>query len=288
MLSDYYREPDKIIEFHHLTVDDTFYMEYHMHDMFEIYYFISGDVSYFIDNKVYRLNHGDLLIMNSSELHKVSFLSDARYERITVHFQPEIVRRLSSFDFNLLECFTDRKKGEGNRICLIKAKMREIEEIFRKLESVCGKAAGNESCLRQEGGDVLRLAYFVELLVFVNNAFKNNEAAADEHMVPERLKPVFRYIDDNLDGDLSLKALSAVTYTDRFYLSRLFKSSTGMSIQEYILYKKVFRAKELLSQGMSVTEVCRISGFNDYSNFIRTFKKLTGTPPGRYGRRFKA
>lgn len=283
MLSEYYRNPDKIIEYARLIVDNPFYMEYHMHDMFEIYYFISGDVSYFIENKVYRLKYGDLLILNSSELHKVSFQSGARYERITVQFYPEIIGMLSSPRFDLLECFSCRLKGEGNKISLTKAKMRDIEEIFRRLEGAC---CDNGS--RQDGNDVLRLVYFMELLVFVNNAYKNNKPAADEHMVPARLKPLFKYIDENLDEDLSLEVLSAVTYTDRFYLSRLFKGSTGMSIQEYILYKKVFKAKELLSQGMSVMEVCRNSGFNDYSNFIRTFRKLAGTSPGRYGRRFKA
>lgn len=288
MLSEYYKNPKEIVQIDHTKVKKPTYMEFHMHDMFEIYYFISGDFNYFIENKVFKLKYGDLLIMNSSELHRASFQSDAEYERITVHFYPEEIKVLSSPQFDLLECFTGRKKGERNKISLTKAKMRDIEELFRKLEIVTNDeenyAAKKDS---SDGNDVLRLAYFVELLVFINKAFRNSAADVVDHVMPERLYPLFRYIDENLDGDLSLATLSARTYTDRFYLSRLFKSSTGMNIQEYILFKKVFKAKELLSQGMNVMEVCQSSGFNDYSNFIRTFKKLTGTSPGRYGRKFK-
>ncbi|MBQ3028199.1 MAG: AraC family transcriptional regulator, partial [Lachnospiraceae bacterium] len=41
-------------------------------------------------------------------------------------------------------------------------------------------------------------------------------------------------------------------------------------------------AKALLQEGASVTEACYRSGFNDYANFIRSFKKVTGVSPGKY------
>jgi AraC-like DNA-binding protein len=280
MLEEYYGQPEEVVQYGHGRHEKPEYMEFHMHDLFEIYYFISGDVNYFIENKVFRLKYGDLLVMNSTELHRASFLSDAPYERITVHFYPEAVRELSSPRFDLMECFTGRKKGERNKITLTASKIHEIEELFRRLQNISSREAA-------EGNDVLRLACFMELLVFVNKAFKSCEGDTGGHTVPERLEPLFRYIDENLDGDLSLAVLSARTYTDKYYLSRLFKSSTGMNIQDYILYKRIFKAKELLSRGMNVMEVCQNSGFNDYSNFIRTFKKLTGISPGKYGMKFR-
>ena len=230
MLSEFYGNPKDALNYDHIRISNPSYMEFHMHDRFEIYYFISGDVNYFIENKVFKLKYGDLLIMNSSELHRASFQSDAEYERVTVHFNPEAFKTLSSPGFDLLECFTERKKGERNKISLTKAKMRDVEELFKRLESV------NSDIL--DGNDVLMLAHFVELLVFINKAFRSSKTNVDEHVIPERLGPLFRYIDENLDGDLSLATLAARSYTDRFYLSRLFKSSTGMNIQEYILYKK--------------------------------------------------
>ncbi|WP_081743881.1 helix-turn-helix domain-containing protein [Eisenbergiella tayi] len=50
--------------------------------------------------------------------------------------------------------------------------------------------------------------------------------------------------------------------------------------------KKTAAAKQLLAEGKTVTETCYLSGFNDYNNFIRTFKKITGTSPGQYQKSF--
>jgi len=48
--------------------------------------------------------------------------------------------------------------------------------------------------------------------------------------------------------------------------------------------KRVALAKELLSQGHTVLEACHLSGFHDYSNFIRTFRQTTGYTPGQFKR----
>jgi len=57
-----------------------------------------------------------------------------------------------------------------------------------------------------------------------------------------------------------------------------------MNLHEYIIFKRVARAKKLLMEGKSVTETCHLSGFNDYSNFIRTFKRTVGISPGKYSK----
>ena len=64
-------------------------------------------------------------------------------------------------------------------------------------------------------------------------------------------------------------------------LYRLFKKETDMTVKEYITLRRIAEAKKLLRMGCSVKEAGFNSGFNDYQNFIKAFKKVEGYPPGQ-------
>jgi YesN/AraC family two-component response regulator len=114
--------------------------------------------------------------------------------------------------------------------------------------------------------------------VFINASNQRVENTS----IPDKLIPILQYIEDNIDKDLSLDVLEHSFYIDKFYLSRLFKKVTGSNLHEFILYKRISRAKQLLSNGNSAIEACALSGFNDYSNFHRIFKRTVGVSPGKY------
>lgn len=60
------------------------------------------------------------------------------------------------------------------------------------------------------------------------------------------------------------------------YICRIFKLSTGTTINKYITARRISIAKSLLSNGLSINDVCIKCGFNDYSNFLKAFKKAVG------------
>ncbi len=256
------------------TRSDIIDIDFHLHDVYEIYFLISGDVNYFVENKIYELNHGDLMITNQYEIHKPFFKSDKTYERICIQFGNEIPALYSTEEFNLLYCFNNRKKGERNRIELNESQRQELMELMNSLEQVSGK--------KQKHDIILRNTYFVQLLVLLNNAFLSTSSGDDPTGMSAKIFPVLDYINENLQGDLSLEFIEHKFYINKYYLSRLFKKYTGMNLHQYIIYKRLARAKELLSEGMSVTDTCYMTGFNDYSNFFRMFKKIIGIAPGVY------
>ena len=93
---------------------------------------------------------------------------------------------------------------------------------------------------------------------------------------------VMSYINDNLHENLSLESLAGRFYTSKYHLLRLFKKHTGYTIYQYIRKKRLIMARMLLKDGLRVTEVYQRCGFGDYSNFIRSFRKEFGHPPGHY------
>ena len=75
----------------------------HHHDFYEVYFFLSGNVQYIIENRSYLLTPGDVLLISPMELHQPMFGTEPReYERIVLWIDKQFLE-----GFNLPgECFT--------------------------------------------------------------------------------------------------------------------------------------------------------------------------------------
>lgn len=250
---------------------------FHLHDRYEIYLYLSGGVHYFVEQKKYVLERGDMLLFNSREIHKPTFPSPAgSYERYTVHFDPAAAAGYSTPGFHLLGCFESRERGENNLLRLRK------EELSRVQALMSGMIA-----LRSEtppGWEILYLARFLELLVLIGTAYGAHSPSPQElgYALEPPLSEVVAYIHTHLQEDLRLEALEKRFFINKNYLCKLFRQQTGNTIHSYIQHKRLARAQELLLEGASVTDACHLAGFNDYSNFIRLFKRMTGQSPARF------
>ena len=103
--------------------------------------------------------------------------------------------------------------------------------------------------------------------------------------LPAILTRVLTYIDGNLQADLSLASLEKRFFINRSYLSRLCRNYLGISLHRYIILRRINKAKALLAAGKSAMEACKDSGFNDYSNFRKMFKKVTNLSPSAYAKK---
>ena len=100
-------------------------------------------------------------------------------------------------------------------------------------------------------------------------------------LVSETIQYVEEHISDNFS---SIDIAKALNYNNQ-YIRRMFRNTTGISLKQYILEKKITLAQKLLAEGYSVTDACYKSGFKDYSNFIRTFKQHTKVTPSSFHRK---
>ena len=100
---------------------------------------------------------------------------------------------------------------------------------------------------------------------------------------PSRLRRVFEYIDANLDVNVRLNMLAHEVGVSAFHFSRLFKQSTGCSPHQYLLRRRLDRAKTMLRQPeMSMAEISASTGFADQSHFTKVFRQFTGVTPSDY------
>lgn len=91
------------------------------------------------------------------------------------------------------------------------------------------------------------------------------------------------YMDANYNNNISVDTVAEYVQRSSSYLSRIFKESTGMTINDYLIQLRIKRAMELLKQlDVSIEEICREIGYANVSYFNKMFKTRTGLTPGQY------
>jgi len=102
----------------------------------------------------------------------------------------------------------------------------------------------------------------------------------ERRLSPRQLQRLTEYVDAHLDEDLSLAALARVAETSASYLKTLFKRSTGLSVHEYVVRRRVDRAKALLVRGgLPASQVALEAGFAHQSHMARCMRRVLGIIP---------
>lgn len=249
---------------------------FHYHDFNKIVIFISGSVTYAIEGKYYKLKPWDILFVGSNELHRPIIDSNEFYERIIIWVNSDFLKNHSTEDSDLLTCFNTAVKEKLNLFRLSSDNLLLIKDTLFYLE----KAIKD----KEFGGRQLQNAYFIQLIVYLNRLMLGASVKRDEKDIEydERIVNILSYINENLVSDLSIENIAAKFYINRYYLMHNFKDETGYTIHNYILEKRLAKAAGLIKNGLQAIRASEQSGFNDYSSFVRAFKKSFGMSPKQY------
>lgn len=262
-------------EFFHYKDEGPVEVEYHNHLFYEVFIILSGDVTYIIEGKSYRIRPGDIVLINNRELHKSVVEPGKPYERYVLWIDPDYIRSLGE-DADLTMCF-ERSAVSNYNI------LRPRAEFYIMIKNI---VTGLENAVFSDsfGSRILQKTYLAELLVYLNRAYldSHDEDIELDVVHNDKVSNVINYINENLQEELKLETLAVRFYISKYHLLREFKKHTGYTIHQYIHKKRLIMARMLLKDGLKVTEVCLKCGFGDYSNFIRSFRKEFGHSPGYY------
>lgn len=250
--------------------------EYHHHDFSKIIILIDGDLTYYIEGKAYILKPWDILFVNKNEIHKPVVNPDKYYERIVIWLNPDFMAKYAQGNNDLLKCFEVAIKNNYN---LLRLNMKSIEIIKNLIQDIQNCNNSNEF-----GSEILKESLFVQLMVLMNRLFLNSDKNRDieDIQYDKTIEGVLNYINSNLENDLSIDTIASEFFISKYYLMRKFKNQIGSSIHNYVVQKRLILARSLISDGLSMSSVCSRCGFNDYSSFVRAFKKIYGVSPSNY------
>lgn len=250
-------------------------VDFHEHEFFEVFFFQSGNVSYNIEGRIYQLRPGDILLTDNRDIHKPEIRPGKPYERYVIWIQPNFLLRVNETGTDLSQCFTDASQRKYKLI-------RPESDVTTHLKGICEKMLRS----RDEdafGSGTLAYIYLLEFLVYLNRAyFATPEEIRKDVTENEKINEVVAYINDNLTADLTLDQLAEACFISKSHLAHQFKTYTGLTLYQFIIKKRVTVARNMLREGAPVMEACMRCGFNDYSNFLKAFKREFGRSPKEF------
>ena len=240
----------------------------HYHkDCFELTFLARGNVRFSIGGDTFDLTGGDLLLTLPNEVHDTGMrpmslhqmfwfqLADGDPTRF-LYLHPEsasyLLERLRRLPRRVL-----RMKGRGVDTMLLGA--------FQDL-------AGGTELGRRKGAQML--GYFLFALL--------DSASNPEQAVTEDIERATAYILAHLDRPLTMEELAKVALLSVSRFKQKFKDQTGTSPRSFINYHKIEAAKDLLAQGVSVSETAYRLGFSSSSYFCEVFRRYTASAPTVY------
>ena len=250
-------------------------VEFHEHEFYEVFFFLSGNVSYNIEGRTYLLRPGDILLTDNQDIHRPEIQPGKPYERYVVWITAEFLQGLEKYGARLTDCFKDASKKKYK---LIRPDEKAVVHLKKILDKIVECRKSNEF-----GSAALESIYLCEFMIFLNRAyFATPDIIREDITENEKINKVVTYINDNLSGDLTLARLAEICYISKSYLSHQFKSYTGLTLFQFIIKKRLTVARNMIRAGIPVTEACLRCGFNDYSNFHKAFRKEFGASPKEF------
>ena len=244
-----------------------------LNDCYEIYYSISGNEQFLIDDKAYTVAPGDIFLINQYESHFLKKLGKDPHESVVIAIHPDFIKEVSSKDTNLDFCFHGAQNGFIHRLSLTSEEQTRFVYFINRI------LTENEFA-----HDLLERALITESLVMINAL--SRKASLEEQPrigIPnEQVNSMLSYINKNIPGNVSIARLASEFYISESYTCRVFKATTGTTVNKYISGRRISFAKKYLAQGESVADACVKCGYSDYSNFLKAFTKLVGVPPKKY------
>ena len=170
-------------------------------------------------------------------------------------------------------CFQKANDRSFNLVRLDSALQERLKDLLPEIEQ---SLRGD-----QFGDNFLSEALFTQFMVYINRIFLKSSTAPDRksYSSDSQVEQLLKYINRNLAEDLSIDSLAGKFFFSKYHMMRKFKEETGYTIHNYIVSKRLLHARSLISQGMPIMKAAQMSGFRDYTTFVRAYKKQFGTVP---------
>lgn len=255
------------------SLDDMHRM--HSHIFNELYFLNSGKRRYFINNSIYDVVPGNLVIIPKGVLHKTTSVDyKAGFDRHGVYFDDEIIKKLKlHLDEKLINAFL---KSE----CLILPEAI-AKSIRRQFELMNAEKETNDTYSKAFIENSLCCIILLAMRHGTKKALKQGEDFG-------QMQKAISYINEHYAEDITLKSVARILLMEETYFSKKFKQLTGLGFKEFLIQTRIKKAEELLATeiDMEISKISEKCGFSSSNYFGDAFKKINGISPRQYRKLF--
>lgn len=237
----------------------------HHHPEYEFILVHRGGGVYFIHDRQQPFGANTLMLFHPDDVHGL-FVSEGKYfGKTRISFKSELLH---------------------GRPCLV----RLIEELpntacLTERETICvDLACRNIQREVSDGDEFWRQIVLVELEKITCIAKRASSRKCVQQPTHRAVSAILAHIEQHFAEELSLARLAHAVRLSPNYLCSLFASSTGTSVKQYILQRRIAEATRLLREfpDLKVSDIALSVGFSRFADFNRNFCKITGLTPTSY------
>lgn len=256
----------------------------HYHDYIEILYCLEGKFDIHINDDCYHVEQGDLIIINSEDVHSVDSMGSGNNTQIAMHFDPEIIYSASQTLFEIkyiLPFLISSKTPQKVFKCSEIAKTHIPDLMKASLAEYRQQSYGYELAIRANICNVFLwiLRYWNKSgFDFTSYNLKNPE------LIP-RFQEVLSYLSTHYAEPVTAESMAKMCNLSYSYFSRCFKQLLNRSFSDYLNYIRVSESvKLLITTELNITEIALQVGFSTSSYFIQQFKSYNSVSPKQFRR----
>lgn len=240
----------------------------HTHQFSELFYVLSGEGAFYIEDDKIPVKADDLMIINPHVEHTEKTLPNDPMEYI--------VFGVEGLAFSFIDPDQDNTKGysfysygsdKNQFINFAQLMVKEFRDKKPGFELVCH--------------GLLQV-----LLVFISRKQHLNVISDTSFQLSKECALAKRYIDANYSKNITLDSLAEITHINKFYLAHSFTECMGQSPINYLTEVRLAASKQqLTTSNMSIAQIATNNGFSSQSYFSQIFKKKVGITPQQYRKR---
>ena len=248
----------------------------HWHNSLEVLYIASGKLDTGINNAIYHLKRGDLIIINSGDIHFTRCRDYAKIYVLQVPY-PLLNTHIPNYDYVRFQ------DSDGSVVFSNPAKVDELSRLMIQMYEIT---------LEQKPG--YTLLFSSKLYQFLFTLFQRyhtdissrTKQKSDRNLI--RLEQVMNYVKSHYTQPISLEDAAQILSLNPEYFCRYFKKYMGMTFLEYVNSIRLYHIhQDLLNTNYSVSELMDRHGFTNYKLFSKMFRNTYGCPPGMFRKQQK-
>lgn len=255
---------------------------WHYHKEVEFLLVEQGELTVQIADDEFVVGAGDVVLFGSREPHATRVTSNGPVQYIVL--QLDLQQHLDQSTVSNMKVFSEVVRPLSKLNYIFRENPQAKERIILDIQEI------HEEMERKEAGYELAVSARIKnmLLVLLRSDKRNQLHDYDDPLI-ERISPALAFIERHLSDKITIEDMTRQVNLSYYYFVKVFKKAVGMSFTDYVNFKRIKRAEQLLlTENLSMMEVADRVGISNLGHFYEMFKRINGCSPKQFQNRLQS